>query len=365
MIKLGLVGLMRGERYLVEADKIKNAKFTAICDINKERAECLAEKYNIDNVYYDYSEMLKSDIDAVIFATPINLHKEHVIDGLAAGKHVLSEVICATTVEDCKELYDAVKKSSTKYMMAENYCYINPVTIVKSMAESNLLGDIYYAESVYLKDFAEYHPDFPEIGGWRQPTYFGRKGHTYITHSIGPLLDIMKDKVKSVSAIGAGNMYDMVADNMCSLMCCTEKNHLIYLRSSFVSPRPDNFIYYSFQGTDGAYQGPQGETDYHKIHLRNICKPNEWKNVYEFKEYFPEDICAEGKGKDTLDNDSYEMYDSGFLKMLQDFIDCILNDTKPPIDIDMAINWTLTGILSGESVKLGGKSIEIPNWSDI
>lgn len=362
MIRIGIAGLRRGAVYLEKARALNNAVVTAICDIDRARADALGEQYGIENVFYDYDQLLESDVDAIVVATPITDHKEHVIAALRAGKHVLSEVICATTVEDCKELYVAVKASDRKYMMAENYCYIRPVTIVKNMVSNGKLGDIYYAESVYLKDFAEYHPDFPEIGGWRQPTYFGRKGHPYITHSIGPLLDVMKDKVVSVTAMGAGNMYDMVADNTCALLCRTARGRLVYLRSSFVSPRPDNFIYYSFQGSKGCYQGPQGDTDYHKVHFRKEMGPNQWKNVYAFPEYYPEGIPKEYQLTPPWDNDPYLLYDSGFENMYQAFVDCIVNDTEPPIGIDDAINWTLTGILSSESV-VSGKTVEIPSFS--
>lgn len=60
---------------------------------------------------------MESDIDAVVVASPITLHAQHVVDALRAGKHVLSEVIVATTVEDCKLIYEEVKKSGKKYMM--------------------------------------------------------------------------------------------------------------------------------------------------------------------------------------------------------------------------------------------------------
>ena len=66
-------------------------------------------------------------------------------------------------------------------------------------------------------------------------------------------------------------------------MLKTEKNHLIRLRASFVSPRPDNVTYYSFQGTEGCYQAPQGPTDFHKVYIKGICKPGtdlEWFNYW-------------------------------------------------------------------------------------
>ncbi len=41
-------------------------------------------------------------------------------------------------------------------MMAENYCFIRPLLIVENLIRSGQFGEIYYAESDYLKDFQEY-----------------------------------------------------------------------------------------------------------------------------------------------------------------------------------------------------------------
>ncbi|MEE1048065.1 MAG: hypothetical protein U0M60_11670, partial [Clostridia bacterium] len=199
-------------------------------------------------------------------------------------------------------------------------------------------------------------------GGWRQPTYFGRKGHPYITHSIGPLLNIMGERIVSVRALGAGNTYDMIADNTCALMCKTNKGNLIFLRSSFVSPRPDNFVYYSFQGDRGCYQGPSGYTDFHKVNIRGITENTEWKNIYELKEFYPRKYYSGIPKTDELDNDSYDVFDAEFCRMYQDFVDCVLNDTEPPIDIISSINWTLTGLMSGVSVENNAKEIQIPEF---
>jgi len=364
-VKLGIVGLNRGSAYLQNISHCKKAEITAVCDIDRTKADDRAKKYHIENVYYDLDEILKSDVDAVVMATPINLHTEHVLKALKAGKHVLSEVIVATTLDDCEKLARAVKTSGKKYMMAENYCYIRPLTIIKNMADAGVFGEIYYAESDYLKDFQEYNPNFPNIGGWRQPTYFGRRGHPYITHSLGPLMEIMGEKIASVTCVSAGHSFQMKADNTCVLLCRTENGNMVRLRNSFVSPRPDNVTYYSIQGTKGCYQAPQGPTDFHKVYLDGICKPNEWKNVYDFSEYLPagwKDYFGDKNAADKNDNDTYALYDSGICMMIDAFADCIQNDKQPPVDFFDAVNWTATGLLSETSVENGCIPVEIPKF---
>lgn len=372
-LKIGVVGLKRGQIHALNAIKASNVELTAICDIDKERADSIKKSFpDSVKVYYNHKELCEdSNVDAVVMATPIDVHAETVIDALNAGKHVLSEVIVATTIDDIYRIGEAIKKSKKKYMMAENYCYIRPLLIVENLIKNGKFGEIYYAERDYLKDFQEYNPNFPNIGGWRQKTYFGRKGHPYITHSLGPLLHIMKEKIKTVSAMAAGHSFDMVADNTCTLMLETDKGHLIRLRSSFVSPRPDQVTYYSFTGENGCYQAPQGPTDYHKIFINGECQrggwnsPGGWKNVYEYKDY------ADSKWKEfwnineyegKLDNDTYELYDSGALMMLEEFADCVLNDKPVPISFEDAANWTAAGLISADSVNAGSKPLDVPNF---
>ena len=47
-------------------------------------------------------------------------------------------------------------------------------------------------------------------------------------------------------------------------------------------------------------------------------------------------------------------------KMIRDFIKCIIEDTEPPIDVDMGIRISLPGIIAKESAKRGGELLEIP-----
>lgn len=370
--KIGVVGLNRGNIHALNSLKAENIELKAVCDIDRDKADARAKSYGDGvKVYYDHRELLADpEIDAVVMATPIDIHAETVIDALEAGKHVLSEVIVATTIDDIYRVGEAIKKSGKIYMMAENYCYIRPLLIVEELIRRGKLGEIYYAESDYLKDFQAYHPNFPNIGGWREKTYFGRRGHPYITHTLGPLLHIMDEKITSVSCMAAGHSFDMKADNTCALMLETEKGHLIRLRSSFVSPRPDNVTYYSFQGTQGCYQAPQGPKDFHKVYIKGFSRqggwnaPGGWNNVYEFK-----DVCtAEWKkywdsddyAPDLLDNSTYELYDSGALMMLEKFADCVINNTPVPVSFSDAANWTAAGLLSAESVENGSRPVKVP-----
>lgn len=46
--------------------------------------------------------------------------------------------------------------------------------------------------------------------------------------------------------------------------------------------------------------------------------------------------------------------------MLIAFCDCIINDTEPPINVDLGIRMSIPGIIAHESSVLGGTVLEIP-----
>ena len=362
-VRVAVVGLNRGS--LLAKFIIRHAKsldLVAVADLDKKKADDFAREFKIPTVYYSLDEVLKSDVEAVVLATPIPDHAEHTIKALEAGKHVLCEVICATTIEDCQRIADAIKKSGKKYMMEENYCYYRPLTIVDNMIKDGLLGDVYYAESDYLMDF-QMRPLFPHLGTWRDDVYFGRRGHPYITHTLGPLCFLMDSDIKKVSCLGAGKYGDLVADRTCVLMLETNNGGLIRLRNSFIGTRPDLYTYYQLQGTKGCYKGSVGATDTHKLHIRGLCEPQEWKDVYDFKGFLPKSwkIFPENFFDDTKDNGT-EKYDSGTSIVLEEFAKCIVNDTEPPVSAKRALNWTAAGILSEESINKGGIPIDIPDF---
>lgn len=369
-VKMAVVGLGRGgilAKHILNYCREK-AELVAVCDIDKALADKFFREHNISQVYYSLDDLLKTDIDAIVLATPIPFHAEQVVKILEAGKHVLSEVVSAITFEECQKIADAVKKSGKKYMLEENYCYYRPITIVKNMIDNGLLGDVYYAECDYLMDFT-LRPGFPKDPvwqeNWRGKTYFGVKGHPYITHSIGPLSFLMNDKIKSVSCVGAGELDDFQADKTCVLLCKTENGNLIKLRHAFVSSRPDVYTYYSFQGSKGCYMGATSKHDIHKIHLRGICASNEWRNLYDFKGFLPKewDVYPEAFFNDFEKvDDCTSQYDHGAPLLINAFADAIINDTTPAINIDFALNWTAAGIASQISAENNGEMVDVPSF---
>ena len=110
-INVAIVGLGFGAEFIPIYQRHPNANMYAICQRNKEKLNQIGDAFGIEKRYTDYDELLKDpNIDAVHINTPIQNHAEQSIKALRAGKHVACTVPMATTVEECRQIVEAVKK---------------------------------------------------------------------------------------------------------------------------------------------------------------------------------------------------------------------------------------------------------------
>lgn len=359
-VKIGVVGLMRGRAIVSEVAKDADVKVTAICDQNTSRLEeCYNDYTNrlkISGIekYTDYNEMLeKANIDAVVIATGANCHVPYAIKALDAGKHVMSEIPAIYTLEEAKQLKAAVyAHPNLKYMLAENCCYWAFIHVWKKMYDDGRFGDIVYAESEYLHAKApEDYKAPPTTDAWRASLPAIR----YLTHNLGPLLYLMDDRCVSVTCYHSDIKYNPYrnAPGTSVAMFKTAKGAIIRILICF-GAYVGNDHNFALMGTRGSIETDK-LTNRYKAHcfarLHDIPGTMDEKIEIPVSTQFAGETGGGHGGADG--------------KMMRAFIDCVINDTKPPIDINLAINMSLPGILADESGQKNGVPIEIPDASEL
>ena len=91
--------------------------------------------------YQDYRLVLqKPDVEAVVVSTPPAHHEEIVLAALAAGKHVLCEKPLATTVEACRRMVEAARRSGKILVTGFNHRYFPAVKFLKETLDSGRIG---------------------------------------------------------------------------------------------------------------------------------------------------------------------------------------------------------------------------------
>ncbi|KQM81433.1 Gfo/Idh/MocA family protein [Agromyces sp. Leaf222] len=124
-------------------------RLAAICDLDLERAQALAARYNGARASSSIDEVLADPaIDAVAIATPARTHHGIALAALAAGKHVVVEKPIADSSERAREMVDAARTAGLVLMTDHTYCYTPAVLKIRELIEAGELGDILFVDSV-------------------------------------------------------------------------------------------------------------------------------------------------------------------------------------------------------------------------
>jgi predicted dehydrogenase len=124
-VSVAVIGLGdQGRALLTSLSYVPGANVLYICDnyttIHK-RAQEIAPKATVVD---DYKKVLSDlKVQAVYVATPSHLHKQIVLDALAAGKHVYCEAPLASSIEDAKAIATAAKAAAPKVIFHSGLQY--------------------------------------------------------------------------------------------------------------------------------------------------------------------------------------------------------------------------------------------------
>ena len=365
-LNFGIVGAAGRGRAFKDALVANNARIRAVCDIRADKLDECAECLGADEKYTDYAEMLeRSELDAVVVATPMRFHTSQSIAALEKGLHVISEVPAGVSIEECRDLVLACKKSEAVYMMGENCNYFISNVLVKELVRQGVFGDVYYAEGEYLHELKALN----EITRWRRKWQTGIDGITYGTHSLGPILQWMPgDRVVRVCCEGSGRHYrdprgEYYHQDTAIMLCKTAKGALIKIRVDMVSDRPDAMANYQLQGTDGVYESSRGEScDRGRIWFRALSEEIKWHDIDSL---IADPKLAQKYLPDMWRNPPPEALRAGhgggdYFEVL-DFINAIRGKAPCPIGIHEAMDMTLPGLISQQSIAQGGAWLEVPD----
>ncbi len=113
-VKIGIAGVGRiGQRHAENLlTRIRNARLVAVADVDKKRAQELAERCGKIRWYEDYEKMLEQkDVEAVLISASTNVHKEIIIGAAKKDKHIFCEKPIALTLEETNEALAVVEKA--------------------------------------------------------------------------------------------------------------------------------------------------------------------------------------------------------------------------------------------------------------
>jgi predicted dehydrogenase len=362
-IRIAFAGARRSSAFFRAFVAHPQTEIVALCDLHAPTLAEAGRVTGIDALYTVYEQMLDEvKPDAVVVATPMHFHAAQSIAALERGIHVLCEVTACVSPDEARWLVDACRRSSAVYMMAENYTYMKPNVLVRAMVDAGLFGEVYYAEGEYLHELSALHHTPDGKPTWRYYWQVGVNGATYPTHSLGPCLQWIGERPQRISCIGSGRWTDPehAMEDTVLLLCKTGSEKLIRVRVDMLSLRPHAMTNYTLQGTKGAYESARRPGEGNWVWLSDYSEdPNVWMPLEGFEAEFlpeiwrnppPEALQAGHGGGDYFE--------------VMDFVAAIRGEKAPPIGIHEAMDMTLPGLISQESIRRGGEWLPVPNTRD-
>jgi predicted dehydrogenase len=150
MLNVGLIGYgywgPNLARNLAEADDVRLA---AVADSRPDRRTAAERRHpGIATCVDAFALITRSDLDAVVIATPLSTHYQLATSALEAGKHVLVEKPLAASRAEAEALGELADRRNLCLMVDHTFVYHGAVRKIRSLIDAGQLGELYYLDSV-------------------------------------------------------------------------------------------------------------------------------------------------------------------------------------------------------------------------
>jgi len=320
----------------------------AVSDLRPDRRKRLMQTYKCSKSYPSLEKLvLDKNIDAIAVFTDGPLHVQHTVEGMKHGKHVITAVPAAWgTLEQCHLLRDTVEKHGLTYMMAETSCYRQNNISAQQFYREGKFGQVYYSESEYQHAGLE----SLYLEGGKRTWRYGVAPMHYPTHCSAHLISVTGERLVEVVCHGWGDDSQILKDNVYknpfsneSAMFKTNRGHAhrmnIWWQGAHRGTERAEWI-----GTKMSFYSahPNGNRAGQLVQYK---QPQYWRG-----EALPKPL-RHGSG-----------HDGSHSFLTHEFIDALVNERKPAIDVYESLAYTAPGIVAHESALRGGESMKIPSF---
>ena len=155
-IKIGLIGAgSRGTYTATTMAKDPRTKITAICDVVPAQIANAKAKIGVPDAkeYKNFQDLLNSDVDAIMIATPVYLHPDHFEAAVKSGKHIYMEKPAGLDVAGCKRVMKAADGADRKINITFGFQqrYGGVYVKAKQMLDAGGIGKIREVHGEFLK----------------------------------------------------------------------------------------------------------------------------------------------------------------------------------------------------------------------
>ncbi len=180
-IQVGVVGVGGRGSYVSGVfahygEKTNACQIVGVCDVYEKRKKVAADRHKCPG-YLDYRELIgRSDVDAIIVATPDHWHAKIALAAMDAGKDVYLEKPMCHTNEEIKQLVQTVKETGRVVQIGSQTTSGDQWWKARKAIQDGMIGQMIMSQGSYHRNSIE--------GEWNYPIDAGAgpdgKGDDYI-----------------------------------------------------------------------------------------------------------------------------------------------------------------------------------------
>ena len=366
-IRIGVVGGGFGSQFYWHEHP--NCTVAGVTDLRAERRDRLQTTYRCETVYNSLEEMLRHPeaFDAIAVFSGAPDHFRHVSMCMERGLHVISAVPAVMTLEEADRLRDLKERTGLRYMMAETSYYRQPTIYARNLHGQSGFGEVFYSELEYYHDRGDldalladkssrfYEPDGSRSWRWGLPPMH------YPTHCLGHLVGVTRERIDRVSCLGWGgkhvwlqeNRYENPYWNQSALMRTNRGNmarcNVFWLvgghgeQARWFGERGSLFM--SVRGLHGDAWLPRSTALDRREGVEEVEIPDYWKS-----DMLPAPM-RHGSG-----------HDGSHVFLAAEFVNALIDDREPVIDVYESLAMTVPGIVAHESSLKNGEQLAVPSF---
>lgn len=353
-IRIGIIGCgFIANAHYIGYKSNRDCEVVAVADISEEAAVNFAKKYGIGNWYASVKDMIgKEDIDAVSICTPHIKRVEVVREVASAGKHILVEKPLATTVDEALAMIDITSKAKVKFMVGFVTRFSAPNKEAKDLVDIGAIGRVIGVSSFRLGSipWSDWYADPTRGGGILSDRFCygvdfarwftGSEVQDVFTHA-GTL--VHKDVLKKYG----NDFFDSAQITM-----RMKNGVLIQAEESYAMKNIGYYEQVRVIGEEGLIQANPFK---HDMVTLFSTKNNPDPKVGPFSGI---PYSAGWNWPDLSFFIGNDKFGGAFANEVRAFLDCIINDTEPPVtgkdglENIKVVNAALESHRKGELIKL-------------
>lgn len=223
MLNIGIMGYgYWGPNLARNFSAANGSQLAMICDMNEQVLNKVKKAYPQIRVTKDCDEMINDpEVDAIAIATPVFTHYEIAKKVLKAGKSVFVEKPFTSTIAQAEELVELADKKNLKIMVDHTFLYTGAVNKIKQLIVDDILGDIYYFDSMRV-NLGLFQHDINVV--W-----------DLATHDIAIMDYLIGDKPQAVIATGSGH-FNRGLEDIAYLTFYYPNNVIAHINVNWLSP---------------------------------------------------------------------------------------------------------------------------------